>query len=141
MHARPCFAAVILAFAIQSAPVLSQDLSLEAMQDYMMFTEYEAGIIQPPQVDQTVFENAVFIDVRDAEQYAQEHIPGAINIEWRTVLERIDEIPEDGMVIVYCNTGTISSQAMFALRVAGRTNVVVLQTGINGWKEDGAYKP
>jgi len=30
---------------------------------------------------------------------------------------------------------------VFALRVAGRTNVLVLQSGINGWRNDAAYKP
>ena len=29
----------------------------------------------------------------------------------------------------------------FALRVAGLENVLVLQTGIEGWRKDGAHKP
>jgi len=111
------------------------------MQEYMDFSGYEAGIIVPQQIDQTVFEAALFVDTRDAGQFEKETIPGAINIEWRQVLNQIDEIPEERMTILFCNTGSLSSQAVFALRVAGRTNVLVLQSGINGWRNDAAYKP
>ena len=57
------------------------------------------------------------------------------------VLDRIDEIPGDRMTILFCNTGSLSAQAAFALRVAGRTNVVVLQSGFSGWEKDAAFKP
>jgi len=111
------------------------------MQEYLMFSEYEAGIILPQQIDEEVFKSVLFVDTRDAEQYATATIPGAVNIEWREVLDRIDEIPTDTKTILFCNTGSLSSQASFALRVAGRGNVVVLQTGFTGWRQDAAYKP
>lgn len=115
--------------------------AVDAMRDYMAFTSYEAGIILPQQITKEIFDQVLFIDARDAEQYTAETIPGAINIEWREVLTRMDEIPADKKVVLFCNTGTISSQAMFALRVAGRENVTVLQTGLTGWKQNAAYKP
>jgi rhodanese-related sulfurtransferase len=107
----------------------------------MMFSEYEAGIILPQQIDQTVFESALFVGTRDAGQFAEGTIPGAVNIEWREVLDRIDEIPEDRMSILFCNTGILSAQAAFALRVAGRSNVVLLQSGLGGWQQDAAWRP
>lgn len=88
-----------------------------------------------------MFENALFVDTRDAGQLAEATIPGAVNIEWREVLDRIDEIPEDHMTILFCNTGSLSAQAVFALRVAGRTNVLVMQYGFTGWQQDAAWKP
>lgn len=137
----PIKALFALALCALPTAALSQEASLEAMQDYMMFADYEAGIILPQQIDQQVFETALFIDTRSAEQFAAGSIPGAVNIEWRQVLERIDEIPSDRMTILYCNTGSLSAQATFALRVAGRANVVVLQSGISGWQQNAAYKP
>lgn len=133
--------AATVALAVQTAPVLAQDAAIDAMQEYMMFSEYEAGIILPQQIDQTVFETALFVDTRDAGQFEEGTIPGAANIEWREVLDRIDEIPEDRMTILFCNTGSLSAQAAFALRVAGRSNVVVLQSGFTGWQQDAAYRP
>ena len=128
-------------FTFSSHSLLADESIVEQMNEYMSFQPYESGIMVPQQIDKSVFETALFVDTRDAEQYAKETIPGAINIEWREVLERIDEVPETGKVILFCNTGSLSSQATFALRVAGRTNVVVLQTGIIGWKKNAAYKP
>ena len=137
-------AAATVALAVQTAPVLAQDAAIDAidaMQEYMMFSEYEAGIILPQQIDQTVFETALFVDTRDAGQFEEGTIPRAVNIEWREVLDRIDEIPEDRMTILFCNTGSLSAQAAFALRVAGRSNVVVMQSGFTGWQQDAAYRP
>ena len=142
MNNRSFKSLILVAFlALSSNPLLADESIVEQMNEYMSFQPYESGIMVPQQIDQSVFETALFVDTRDAEQYAKETIPGAINIEWREVLERIDEVPETGKVILFCNTGSLSSQATFALRVAGRTNVVVLQTGIIGWKKDAAYKP
>ena len=135
------FAALALALSTALTPVYANEEAIEVMNDYMAFQEYESGIMVPQQIDQVVFEASTFIDTRDAEQFAAATIPGAINIEWREVLERIDEIPEEGKVILFCNTGSLSAQATFALRVAGRENVVVLQSGFLGWQENAAYKP
>ncbi|MGB1172790.1 MAG: rhodanese-like domain-containing protein [Marinobacterium sp.] len=131
--------AILFTFNISAA--IANEEAIEAMNDYMAFQEYESGIMVPQQIDQVVFDASTFIDTRDAEQFAEATIPGAINIEWRQVLERIDEIPESGKVILFCNTGSLSAQATFALRVAGRENVVVLQSGFLGWQQNAAYKP
>jgi rhodanese-related sulfurtransferase len=114
---------------------------IEAMGEYLMFQEYESGIILPQQIDQSVFEAVTWIDTRDSEQFDKQTIPGAIHIEWRQVIERMDEIPTDRKVIVFCNTGSLSAQAAFALRVAGFDNVVVMQSGFLGWLENAAYRP
>lgn len=137
-HALLAATALVL---LLSPPALAQEPAIEAMQEYLMFQDYESGIILPQQIDRTVFETALFVDTRNAAQFEAGTIPGAVNIEWREVLDRIDEIPEDRMTILFCNTGSLSAQAVFALRVAGRTNVVVLQSGITGWRETAAYRP
>ncbi len=133
--------ATTVAFGLNAVPAVAQDTAIDAMQEYLMFSDYEAGIILPQELDQTVFETALFVDTRDAGQFEEDTIPGAVNIEWREVLDRIEEIPEDRMTILFCNTGSLSAQAAFALRVAGRSNVVVMQTGFTGWQQDAAYKP
>lgn len=141
MKLRNIIAVTGLAMGLAASPALAQEAAVDAMQEYMEFSEYEAGIILPQQIDKSVFETALFVDTRDAGQFEEATIPGATNIEWREVLSRIDEIPADRMTILFCNTGSLSAQAAFALRVAGRSNVVVLQTGFNGWQKDAAYKP
>ena len=133
--------AAVLAAALLASPAAAESPAIQAMQEYLEFSTYEAGIIVPQQLSKEVFDNVVFIDTRDAGQFAKGTIPGARNIEWREVLSRINDIPKDKKVILFCNTGSLSAQAAFALRVAGRDNVLLLQTGLDGWKKDAAYKP
>jgi rhodanese-related sulfurtransferase len=133
--------AAVLAAALLASPAAAGSPVIQAMQEYLEFSTYEAGIIVPQQLSKDIFDSVVFIDTRDAGQFAQGSIPGARNIEWREVLSRINDIPKDKKVILFCNTGSLSAQAAFALRVAGRDNVLLLQTGLDGWKKDAAYKP
>ena len=137
---------LILSFVISlgllsSMSAKANEAIIEAMGEYLMVQEYESGIILPQQIDQSVFEAVTWIDTRDSEQFDKQTIPGAIHIEWRQVIERMDEIPTDRKVIVFCNTGSLSAQAAFALRVAGFDNVVVMQSGFLGWLENAAYRP
>jgi rhodanese-related sulfurtransferase len=132
---------VILLGLLSSMSAKANEAIIEAMGEYLMFQEYESGIILPQQIDQSVFEAVTWIDTRDSEQFDKQTIPGAIHIEWRQVIERMDEIPTDRKVIVFCNTGSLSAQAAFALRVAGFDNVVVMQSGFLGWLENAAYRP
>jgi rhodanese-related sulfurtransferase len=133
--------AALLGATLLVSPALAESPAVKGMQDYMEFAPYEAGIIVPQQLSREIFHSVAFIDTRDAAQFAAGSIPGARNIEWREVLGRIKEIPKEKKVILFCNTGSLSAQAAFALRVAGRDNVLVLQTGFDGWKRDAAYKP
>ena len=136
------FSSFVMSLAILFSGFTSaNEAAIEAMSEYLMFQEYESGIILPQQIDKVVFEAVTFIDTRDIEQFEKQTIPGAIHIEWRQVLERMDDIPTDQKVIVFCNTGSLSAQAAFALRVAGFDNVVVMQSGFSGWLENAAYKP
>lgn len=112
----------------------------DAVEEYMDFTEYGSSIIWPEQIPEADWRNVMIIDARDAAQYAREHIPGAINIEWRKVPGRRRDIPKDRMVVIYCNTGSLSAQSVFAMRLLGWDNVKVLQDGIEGWKKKGGFK-
>jgi rhodanese-related sulfurtransferase len=135
--------AAVVGVSMLAAPAWSMDQEelAEAITDYMDFATYDSGIIVPEQLDQAVFESAVFVDTRDAGQFAAAAIPGAINIEWREIPGRLDELPDSGMVILYCNTGSLSSQAVFAARLLGHENVLVLQSGFDGWQQNAAWKP
>lgn len=123
------------------ATTASDNAAVDAMEEYLEFANYEAGIIVPQQISKEIFDSIVFVDTRDAEQFSAGTIPGAINIEWRQVLSRRDELPTDRKVVLFCNTGSLSAQAAFALRVAGMDNVLVLQSGLQGWLQNADYKP
>lgn len=88
---------------------------LSAIDEYMEFTEYSSSLIWPEQIPKSEWKKIFVIDARDAKQYKKENIPGSINIEWRKVVARKSEIPADRMVVIYCNSGSLSAQSVFAL--------------------------
>ena len=137
---KPILRASAFALACLGAPVLANDLADE-ITGYMDFATYDSGIIVPEQLTQDVFDAAFFIDTRDADQFDTATIPGATHIEWREVPGRLDEIPDSGMVILFCNTGSLSAQAVFAARLMGHENVLVLQTGMQGWLQNAVSRP
>ncbi|MDP4608148.1 MAG: rhodanese-like domain-containing protein [Burkholderiaceae bacterium] len=130
-----------LTAAVALAPAWAQsNEATEAMADYMAFAEYGGGTIFPEQIPADQYPKTYIIDARDAKQYAASHIPGAVNMEWREVLAQRDSIPKDQMVLIYCNTGSLSAQAGFALRVAGWSNVRILQGGYQEWLTKGGLQ-
>ncbi len=133
---------LVLLLAVLATPARAADMAqvTKAIEEYMDFTEYGSSIIWPEQIPEEDWKRITVIDARDADQFAKEHIPGAINIEWRQAIARRNEIPKDQMVVYYCNTGSLSAQAVFALRVLGWDNVKVLQDGIEGWKKKGGFE-
>ena len=44
----------------------------------------------------------VFLDTRSAQEFAESHIPGAVNIPLPEIPTRFNEIPRDAEVIAYC---------------------------------------
>ena len=113
---------------------------VKAMEDYLDFVDYGGATIFPEQIPAADWKRFFVIDARDADQFSKEHIPGATNIEWRKVLAERSRIPKDKPVLLYCNTGTLSAQAGFALRVAGYENVRVLSGDFAEWKAKGGLE-
>ena len=126
--------------ALPGASFAADNAAIEAMEAYFDFSEYEGATILPEQIPAEEWKNIVVIDTRDADQFQKSHIPGAINIDWRKLLARRNELPDNKMVLVYCNAGTLSSQAGLALRVGGMDNVRILQGGYNEWKAKGGFE-
>ena len=126
--------------AVPTASFAADNSAVKAMEEYFDFSEYGGATILPEQIPAEDWKKILVIDTRDADQYKTDHIPGAINIEWRQVLGRRAELPGDRMVLVYCNAGTLSAQAGLALRVAGMDNVRILQGGFTEWKTKGGFK-
>lgn len=85
----------------------------------------------------TIMENEtgyILLDVRTTSEFAEKHIPGAINIPNETIgTEQIPELPDkDQPILVYCRSGNRSKRASEKLVALGYTNVVEFG-GIIDW--------
>ena len=126
-----------LFFAVSSAMANDKATLIDELSGYLEFVDYGGGTIFAEQIPKSEYATMMVIDARDAAQYAKEHIPGAVNIEWRQVMAKSGDIPKNKPVLIYCNTGSLSAQAGFALRVSGWENVRILQGGFSEWKAKG----
>lgn len=135
-------ASLLIALSLAATPARAEEnpVVVDALSGYLDFAEYGSSLIWPEQIPAEDWKKVFIVDARDAAQYAQEHIPGAVNIEWRQAVARRAELPTDRMVVVYCNSGSLSAQAVFALRLLGHDNVKVLQDGLEGWKRKGGFE-
>ncbi len=94
--------------------------------------------------------NVIIIDNRERLNYLEQHIPGAINIPYRTLatdgkILRTKEgmknllknrgISEDAEIITYCGSvGTLSGLAYYALKSVGLPNVKLYVHSFKEWK-------
>ena len=74
-------------------------------------------------VRELVESNSTIIDVRENYEYDLGRIKGAINIPLSELRQRIDEIPKDKPVYLYCRSGQRSYNATLALQNLGFNNV------------------
>jgi len=76
----------------------------------------------------------IILDVRTPEEFAEKHIPGALNIPNEAIgTEEIPELPDkQQLILVYCRSGNRSKQASEKLVAQGYTNIVEFG-GINDW--------
>jgi molybdopterin/thiamine biosynthesis adenylyltransferase/rhodanese-related sulfurtransferase len=82
---------------------------------------------------------AVVLDVREADEYDQGALPGAVHIPRGFLESQVEgKIGDrDAPVVVYCAGGTRSAFAAETLGQLGYTNVVSMAGGFNRWKDEG----
>ncbi|MFI4897669.1 MAG: rhodanese-like domain-containing protein [Phycisphaerales bacterium JB059] len=77
------------------------------------------------------------LDVRRATEFAEGHLPGAKNIAHTRLASRLEEVPRDRPILVYCRSGERSGVAASLLRRAG-FDAVNLAGGIEAWESGAA---
>jgi rhodanese-related sulfurtransferase len=67
---------------------------------------------------------ATIVDVRTAEEFANDHLPGSINAPLAQLPDGLDEVDRGKPVIVCCASGVRSEAAVTRLRRVGFIDVV-----------------
>ena len=77
------------------------------------------------------------LDVRETEEYAQEHIPGSLNLPLSELEQRLEDIPRDKDVVVYCRSGRRSMAGSALITEHPETRIPEifnLEGGIVAWE-------
>ncbi|MDO5499555.1 MAG: rhodanese-like domain-containing protein [Propionibacteriaceae bacterium] len=83
--------------------------------------------------------DTVVLDVRSPEEYAQGHLPGAVNIDVNGAdfEQRIAELDKTVPYAVYCRSGSRSATAVDIMAGQGFTSTYHLDGGIGAWTSSG----
>ncbi|NJL93574.1 MAG: rhodanese-like domain-containing protein [Anaerolineae bacterium] len=117
--------------------------TVEAEFDLVAYaTDYVAGLpgnfnaVRVPDLETEVASDAApfLVDVRTADEYAEGHLEGAINVPLQTLTQNLALLPaQDTNIVIYCGSGHRSALAAQALAMLGYTNVRSLLGGTNAW--------
>lgn len=112
--------------------LLSGCISDATMWERVGVSEFEDGIIDNP--------DGFLLDVRTQAEWEQDgHLENATLIPHTELESREGELPsdKDALILLYCRSGNRSQDAAQTLLDMGFTNLMELETGINGWKNAG----
>jgi len=93
------------------------------------------------QADEALLRADLLVDVREADEFASGHLPGAVHIS-RGLLEfKLSGTPalaaRDLKVVLYCKTGGRAALAAAAMKDMGYLDVVSIAGGIDAWAATG----
>lgn len=128
---------------LEGAPEATAEEAVE-LDVAALLTDYIAGLpgsfnaIRIPDVATAIAENEdlVLVDVRTAEEYANGHFEGAINIPITELTDHLDLLPNlDADIIVYCGSGHRSVLGMMALNLLGYDKALSMLGGVKSVEE------
>ncbi len=95
--------------------------------------------IDPSEVNELLHEGAVIVDVRETDEFAAGHLPGARHVSRSYLESRIEGSAPDRSqrVILYCASGQRSALAAATLTELGYEDVVNMTGGYTLWKDRG----
>jgi phage shock protein E len=95
--------------------------------------------ISPADASQQQQQGALLVDVREAEEFAKEHAPGAIHLSRGTIELKIEQHAPDMAtpIMCYCGGGGRSALVADNLQKMGYAKVASVAGGFKAWKDQG----
>lgn len=92
-------------------------------------------------IDRNKADEFTLLDVRQGWEYEEFHIPGANLIPLSELPDRLDEVDQEKMTLIYCASGGRSMAAAALLEGQGYNEIVNLVGGISAWRGHTAFGP
>lgn len=83
--------------------------------------------------------NIYLLDVRTPQEYSQARLSGSVLIPIGEFERRVNEVPKNRPVLVYCAVGSRSKPVASYLSKHGNKEVYNMTDGIVGWYRNGFY--
>jgi len=119
---------------IEEGEVLKHYLRKSSDQDAVERSYETVASNEDLQAKMDASEDITILDVREAAEYAFNHIPGAVSIPMGELESRLQELQKESAIYVVCRTGNRSDMAAQTLAANGFTNVTNIVPGMSEWK-------
>ncbi|HEY9629532.1 MAG TPA: rhodanese-like domain-containing protein [Coleofasciculaceae cyanobacterium] len=130
--------ALMTGFRLAAVTEISPNVALELDQ---FLTSIPAGYYTIASVEglknQLRMSPTLLVDVREQSEYQSGHIPNAINIPLQTLAHRLDQVPHDRPVVLYCSSGYRSAMGVMTLHLLGYDSVQGFPPSFGAWKAAG----
>ncbi|MFZ2450630.1 MAG: rhodanese-like domain-containing protein [Methylovulum miyakonense] len=99
----------------------------------------DAGVSPKEAAAMQSSKNAIIVDVREDNEWQEQHIPGALHIPLSQLDSRMGELKgrQHGAIVMQCRSGKRSAKAQAALQSAGFANVYNMEGGLLAWQQQG----
>jgi rhodanese-related sulfurtransferase len=92
--------------------------------------------ITPAEAHDLLAQGAVLVDIRDADEHAREHIPGAHHLPLSEIKK--SKVPVEAKAIVYhCKSGARTMANAQTLRDASVCEAYIVEGGLDAWRKAG----
>ena len=105
---------------------------------FNMFKPAKALTLSPVEAEALARKGEItLVDVREAGEWAQMHVPGALHAPLSTLPQRIETLPADKKIVFYCLSGQRSARAIDLSRSLGKPHDTHVAGGISAWRASG----
>jgi molybdopterin/thiamine biosynthesis adenylyltransferase/rhodanese-related sulfurtransferase len=104
-----------------------------------LLSKTKAEISEVDATGAQALDGALWVDVREVDEWQEGHVPGAVHVPRGNLESRIERVAPDKAqtVLLYCAVGARSAFAAKTLSELGYTDVHSLAGGITDWKQQG----
>lgn len=93
--------------------------------------------LSPAAAQRLIADGALLIDIRNPDEHAREHIPGARLIPLGQMSAQPPAVPPGATVVFHCRSGQRTQMNAAALAACVNCEAYLLEGGLDGWKRAG----
>lgn len=102
-----------------------------------MFFSRKKSIPEIKCADAAKMDDALWVDVREKDEWDAGHVPDAIHVPLSALMEGKEfDLPKDVPLIMYCHMGMRSKKAAGILQTKGYKNLHNLTGGYSNWQQN-----
>jgi rhodanese-related sulfurtransferase len=129
----------LIAISAQAKSSDNQVLAFNHQQNSSVLANNTESVSPHDAASMLAKKQAIIVDVREEDEWNQQHIPGALHIPLGQLNSRLAELEQhkETPIITQCQSGRRSQQALTVLKSLGFSKVYNLEGGIMAWNKAG----